>query len=100
MGIMGRVIVVGLVLLVVLQIFRPGIPAKPATAEIEAPQEVKLGMGKNCYSCHSDERRLSWFDQIVPGYWLVRTDILTARGHLTFSTLGAKPEDAIKATLY
>ncbi len=96
----GRLIVVGLVLFAVLQIFRPGIPAKPATAEIEAPQEVKQVLEKSCYSCHSDERRLSWFDQIVPGYWLVRHDILTAREHLNFSTLGAKPAAAQKATLY
>src|ERR1700681_1869273 len=100
MRIIGRLIVVGLVLFAVLQIVRPGIPAKPATAEIEAPQEVKQVLVKDCYSCHSDQRRLSWFDQIVPGYWLVRRDILTARDHLNFSTLGAKPAAAQKATLY
>ena len=100
MRIVGRLIVVGLVLFAVLQIFRPGIPAKPATAEIQVPQEVKQVLEKNCYSCHSDERHLSWFDQIVPGYWLVRHDILTAREHLNFSTLGAKPAAAQKATLY
>jgi hypothetical protein len=36
----------------------------------------------------------------VPGYWLVRHDILTARDHLNFSTLGAKPAAAQRATLY
>jgi hypothetical protein len=96
----GRLVVLGLVLFAVLQVFRPGIPAKPATAELEAPQEVKQVLEKDCYSCHSDQRRLSWFDQIVPGYWLVRHDILTAREHLNFSTLGAKPAAAQKATLY
>jgi hypothetical protein len=83
-----------------LQVFRPGIPAKPATAELQAPPEVRHILEKNCYSCHSDQRRLSWFDQIVPGYWLVRHDILTAREHLNFSTLGSKPAAAQKATLY
>ena len=100
MRIFGRLIVVGLVLFAVLQVVRPGIPAKPATAEIQAPQEVKQVLAKSCYSCHSDQRRLSWFDQIVPGYWLVRHDILTAREHLNFSTLGAKPAAVQKATLY
>ena len=33
-------------------------------------------------------------------YWLVRHDILTAREHLNFSTLGSKPAAAQKATLY
>jgi hypothetical protein len=100
MRIVGGLIVVGLVLLAVLQIFRPGIAAKPASAEVEAPPAVRQVLDKDCYSCHSDQRRLSWFDQIVPAYWLVRQDILTARAHLNFSTLGAKPAAAQKATLY
>ena len=36
----------------------------------------------------------------MPAYWLVRNDILTAREHLDFSTLGDKPAAAQKATLY
>ena len=79
---------------------RPDIPAKPATAELQAPGEVKRVFEKDCYSCHSDERRLAWFDQIEPGYWLVRHDILTARRRLNFSTLASKPAAAQKATLY
>ena len=100
MRIFGRLMLAGLIVFVALQVFRPGIPAKPATAELQAPPAVKQVIEKDCYSCHSDERRLSWFDQIVPAYWLVRHDILTARGHLNFSTLGAKPAAAQKATLY
>src|SRR5580700_9154747 len=100
MRVFGRLMLAGLIVLVALQVFRPGIPAKPATAELQAPPGVKQVIEKDCYSCHSDERRLSWFDQIVPAYWLVRHDILTARGHLNFSTLGAKPAAAQKATLY
>jgi hypothetical protein len=100
MRIFSRLMLAGLIVLVALQVFRPGIPAKPATAELQAPPAVKQVFEKDCYSCHSDERRLSWFDQIVPAYWLVRHDILTARGHLNFSTLGAKPAAAQKATLY
>jgi hypothetical protein len=97
---MGKLIVLGLLLFAVLQMVRPGIPAKPATAELQAPQEVRHVLEKDCYSCHSDQRRLAWFDQIVPGYWLVRHDILTAREHLNFSTLGSKPAAMQKATLY
>ena len=29
---------------------------------------------KDCYSCHSNQRKLAWFDEIV-GYWLVRHDV-------------------------
>src|SRR5277367_2437793 len=96
----GKLIVAGVVAFAVLQVVRPSIPAKPATAELQAPPEVKHVLEKDCYSCHSDQRRLAWFDQIVPAYWLVRHDILTAREHLNFSTLGSKPPAVQKATLY
>jgi mono/diheme cytochrome c family protein len=90
----------GVIAFVLLQLVRPGIPEKTATAEVQAPPEIKRILEKSCYSCHSDERRLAWFDQIVPGYWLVRHDILTAREHLNFSTIGAKPAAAQRAALY
>jgi hypothetical protein len=96
----GKLMVTGVVVFGLLQLVRPGIPAKPATAEVQAPPEVRRVLEKDCYSCHSDQQRLSWFDEIVPAYWLVRKDVLTAREHVNFSTLGAKPAAAQKATLY
>ncbi|MGC2401663.1 MAG: heme-binding domain-containing protein [Acidobacteriaceae bacterium] len=87
----GKLIVVGVVIFAVRQVVRPSIPVKPATAELQAPPDVKYVLEKDCYSCHSDQRRLAWFDQIVPAYWLVRRDILIAREHLNFSSLGSKP---------
>jgi hypothetical protein len=96
----GKLILAAVFVFAVLQFVRPALPAKPATAEIQAPPDVKQILDKDCYSCHSDERRLAWFDQIVPGYWLVRHDILTAREHLNFSTLGSKPAASQKAALY
>jgi hypothetical protein len=83
----GKLILAGVLVFAVLQFVRPAIPAKSATAAIQAPPDVKQILDKDCYGCHSDERRLAWFDQIVPGCWLVRHDILTAREHLNFSTL-------------
>ncbi len=100
MKIYGKLAIGAAVAAALLQLVRPGIPAKSAAAEIGAPAQVRDILEKDCYSCHSDERRLAWFDQIVPGYWLVRRDILTAREHLNFSTLGSKPLATQKATLY
>jgi len=97
---LGKVAVAGAVVFALLQAVRPAIPTKQAVAEVQASPDVKEILDKDCYSCHSDQRRLSWFDQIVPGYWLVRYDILTAREHLNFSTLGSKPAAAQKAALY
>ncbi len=96
----SKVLVAGMVVFAALQVVRPAIPVKPATAELRASPEVTHILDKNCYACHSDQLRLSWFDQIVPGYWLVRQHILTARQHLNFSTLGARPAGVQKATLY
>jgi len=83
-----------------LQCVRSGIPSRPAAAEVQAPPELRRILQKDCYSCHSDQKRLSWFDQIEPAYWFVRKDVLTAREHLNFSTLGAKPAAAQKAALF
>jgi hypothetical protein len=96
----GRLTIAAVVVFALLQCIRPSIPSQPDTAEIQAPPEVRHILETHCYACHSDQRRLSWFDQIVPGYWLVRHDILTARQHLNFSRLGAKPAAVQKATLY
>jgi len=100
MRMLGKLMMAGVVVFVVLQLARPGIPAEPAAAPVQAPVEVRRVLEKDCYSCHSDERRLAWFDYIVPGYWLVRHDILAAREHLNFSNLGAKPAAVQKATLF
>ncbi|MGC1919676.1 MAG: heme-binding domain-containing protein, partial [Acidobacteriaceae bacterium] len=66
MRIFGRLAIACVVVFALLQLVRPSIPAKPATAEVEAPPQVRHILNKDCYSCHSDERRLAWFDQIVP----------------------------------
>ena len=96
----GKLIAAGVVAFAALQCIRPSIPAKPESAPLQAPPEVLRILDKDCYSCHSDQRRLSWFDQMVPAYWLVHHDVLEARSHLDFSTLGSKPAAAQKATLY
>jgi mono/diheme cytochrome c family protein len=97
---LGRLIVAAVVVFALLQAVRPGISSEPATAEVQAPPEVRQILDQSCYSCHSNQPRLAWFDQVVPAYWLVRSDVLTAREHLNFSTLGSKPAAAQKATLY
>src|SRR5580698_3756850 len=96
----GKLIIAGVFVFAILQLVRPSIPVKQAAAELQVPPDIKNVLEKDCYSCHSDQRRLAWFDQIVPAYWLVRHDILTAREHLNFSTLGSKPAAVQKAMLY
>jgi hypothetical protein len=100
MRIFGKLVIAAIGLFAILQLVRPGIPFQAATAELQAPPEIRNILEKDCYSCHSDQGRLAWFDQIVPGYWLVRYDILAARERLNFSTLGSKPAAVQKAALY
>ncbi len=70
------------------------------TAELQAPTEVKQILKTACYSCHSNETKLAWFDEIVPAYWLVARDVRTARSHLNFSELGGQAAAKQKATLF
>ncbi len=93
-------IFVGIVGFALLQLVHPSIPEAPARTEIAAPPEIRQILRKDCYSCHSDERRLSWFDEIEPAYWFVRKDVLRARKHLNFSTLGSKPAAAQRSILF
>jgi hypothetical protein len=100
MNAFGKLVIAGAAVILLLQLIHPSIPQGPATSEIQAPPQVRQILEKDCYSCHSNERRLSWFDEVAPGYWLVRHDILTARQHLNFSTIGSKPLAAQQAALY
>lgn len=94
------VVVVSILVFGGMQCIRPKIAFGPHTAEISAPPEVRQVLEKDCYSCHSSENKLAWFDQVQPAYWLVRHHILEARQHLNFSTLGNTPAAAQKAALY
>ncbi len=90
----------GFLFLAAIQLIRPSIPFPNQRAEVSAPAAATRVLRDSCYSCHSNERRLSWLDEIEPGYWLVRHDILDARRHLNFSTLGTKEPAMQRAALF
>lgn len=83
-----------------LQFIRPELTNPPVTAEIQAPPEVKQVLRNSCYSCHSNETKLPWYDQVVPAYWLVANDVKEARERLNFSEIGKLPPAQQKAALY
>lgn len=97
---LGKLFLVGALAFVALQLVRPSIPRGPSGTEIAVPPDVQHVLSKSCSSCHSDQTQLAWFDQVVPAYWLVRRDVLTARAHLNFSTMGAQPAGAQRAKLF
>ena len=83
-----------------LQLVRPELSSGPPVAELQAPPAVKQILENSCYACHSNERRLSWFDEVVPGYWLVASDVKQARRHLNFSELGTQSPAKQRAVLF
>lgn len=90
----------GLAVFVAIQFIRPAISHPPVTADLVVPPEVGQILKNSCYDCHSDETRLAWFDQIVPGYWLVAGDVKSARAHLNFSEIEKLPPSQRKGELY
>jgi hypothetical protein len=90
----------GIVLFLLAQTIRPSLQNRPARAQIQAPAQVREILERRCYACHSDQARLSWFDHVAPGYWLVVHDVRCARRHLNFDEIGAKPVAAQQAELY
>ena len=97
---LGRILA-GLGLLFLgLQLVRPELPSSHPVAELQVPIAVKQIFEKSCYACHSNERRLSWFDEVVPAYWLVESDVKRARRHLNFSELGTQSAEKQRAALF
>jgi hypothetical protein len=96
----GKLAVAAVVAGAALQLVRPKIEQPPVTAEIDAPAEVRAVLRNSCYNCHSNETRLSWFDQPVPAYWLVAHDVTEARKRLNFSEIGKLPAAAQRGMLF
>jgi hypothetical protein len=95
-----RLIGLAFLVFVLIQFIRPALTHPPVTAEIQAPPEVRAVLKRSCYSCHSNETALPWFDQVAPAYWLVTHDVKVARQHLNFSEIGSKPAAAQRAMLF
>jgi len=83
-----------------IQFIRPALPNPPVIAELQAPPEVKEILRNSCYSCHSNETRLPWFDEVVPAFWIVTRDVREARRHLNFSEIGKLPAAQQKGFLF
>jgi hypothetical protein len=94
------IVFVLLIIGVVLQFFRPRLDNPPVTADLSAPPQVEQVLRKSCYNCHSNEPRLSWFDEPVPAYWLVAADIKAARKVLNFSNWDSLTKDQQKGKLF
>ncbi len=100
MNTITKVVAASAVIFIGMQAIRPAITHPPVTEEIRVPAPIKEILRNSCYNCHSNDARLSWFDQVAPACWLVAHDVKTARAHLNFSELGKLTAAARRATLY
>jgi Haem-binding domain/Cytochrome P460 len=100
MRVWGKLAVAAVVVGAAVQFVRPKIERAPMTAEIDAPAEVRAVLRNSCYNCHSNETRLSWFDEPAPAYWLVAHDVKEARRKLNFSEIGKLPAAQQRGMLF
>jgi len=100
MRLTGKLLLAALVVGVAIQFVRPGIERPPVTAELQVPEDVRAILKGSCYNCHSNETRLSWFDQPAPVYWMVAADVKEARRHLNFSEIGKLPAAQQRGMLF
>ena len=78
-------LVIIVALFVGMQFIRPVITNPPLTADLKVPHEVQSILKNSCYDCHSNETKLTWYDKIVPAYWLVAQHVKDGRQGLNFS---------------
>ncbi|WP_228435714.1 heme-binding domain-containing protein [Chryseobacterium pennipullorum] len=83
-----------------LQLWNQPLEGKPVTKKIEAPREVISILENSCFSCHSNQQNLSWYDQIAPFSWAVNKDIKRAREVLNFSEWEKKSPAEHKGNMY
>jgi mono/diheme cytochrome c family protein len=82
------------------QFIRPELRNSRATGELKLPSQVKQILQNSCYTCHSNQTRVPWFDEVAPGYWLVTHDVKQGRKHLNFSAISKLPAAQQRAVLF
>ena len=93
-----------LVLLILLfglaQFIRPDLSAPSVTQDVQVPDSVKVVLQKGCYSCHSNQPDLKWFDKITPANFIVAGHIRDARQALNFSHWDSLTAGAQRSMLF
>lgn len=90
-----RGILAGLIVLVVMQLFRPARtnPSTDPTRELQANVAVSPAAGavlsRSCSDCHSNRTVWPWYSQVAPASWLVVSDVNRGRAALNFSEWGS-----------
>lgn len=89
-----RVALAVIVLLVVIQVFRPSRtnptadPKNEMTASLAVPPEVAAIFNRSCGDCHTNRTIWPWYSGVAPVSWMVAYDVNHGRSALNFSEWG------------
>ncbi|MRH99922.1 cytochrome C [Kriegella sp. EG-1] len=91
MKLLKKILLGLLLVLVVLQFFRPeknttqGDHTRLFLAETNPSNEVKLILEQSCYDCHSNNTLYPWYNNIAPVSFWLSDHIKDGKKHLNFS---------------
>lgn len=90
MKIVKKILIGLLVVLVVMQAFRPaknlsGDKTKDISGSYVVPEDVKTILAKACNDCHSNITRYPWYSEVQPVAWWLNDHINDGKRHLNFN---------------
>jgi hypothetical protein len=103
--ILKLVILVGILVLAIGQIFPPDRTNPPINPNMtfetvaHPGQELASVVRRACYNCHSNETVWPWYSRVAPVSWLVAGDVEEGRSHLNFSEWGLLSRDMSRLKL-
>lgn len=90
MKILKKIGITLLVILLVMQAFRPaknnsGNMSKDISVSYVVPADVKTILAKACNDCHSNATRYPWYSEIQPVSWWLSDHIKDGKRHFNFN---------------
>jgi thiamine pyrophosphate-dependent acetolactate synthase large subunit-like protein len=91
MKIVKKILVFLLIVLIIMQFFRPSknVSAQTSSNDITLlhpiPGDVKSILSKACNDCHTNNTKYPWYAQIQPMAWWLEDHILEGKKELNFS---------------
>lgn len=90
MKILKKIGIALLVILLVMQAFRPaknnsGDMSKDISVSYVVPADVKTILAKACNDCHSNATRYPWYSEIQPVSWWLSDHIKDGKRHFNFN---------------
>lgn len=91
MKILKKILVALLLILIVMQFFRPKknksdvVPATDFLAVTNPTPELQSLVKNACYDCHSNHTRYPWYSEVAPFSYIIAEHVKDGKKHLNFS---------------